>query len=94
MVSKGNSKASIYGDYVVEQVKEIARAGGGEFILIKLADKMGLSITHNLRRRLVTCQMMGLLDIGYKTVSGRGLCYNYIIHPDTNKTSAPDDYPF
>lgn len=94
MVSKVNTKASIYGDYIVEQVTAIARAGGGEFILMRLADKLNLTVTHNLRRRLMTCQSMGLLTINYKIVSGRGLCYNYIIHPYVEPQGVDDKHPF
>lgn len=91
MVSKVNTKSSIYGDYILEQVIAIGRAGGGEFILIKLADKLGLKITPNLRKRLFTMQALGYLTISYKTVGGRGLCYNYIIHPIATNEVANSD---
>lgn len=94
MVSKVNTKSSIYGDYILGQVLEIGRAGGGEYILIKLADKMGLPITGNLRKRLFTMQSLGLLTIGYKTVGGRGVCYNYIIHPQPSPEKGIDFIPF
>jgi len=76
-----NKRQTVYGDYVHEQILEIAQQGGGTWIFMYLADKLGLKATNNLRKRLRTEEANGLLTIGIKCEPGRGSCLTYTIHP-------------
>lgn len=94
MVSKRNVRASIYGDYIVEQVCHIARVGGGEFSFQGFAERLGIKPTHSLRKRLVTCQSLALLTINYAKTDKGGLRYNYVIHPAPDESGIGSGIPF
>lgn len=70
---------TIYRDYVSQQIKALGDNGGGVWSFKDLANVMGLSPTHNLRKQLRHHEKAGNLWIGYGAVGEHGTCYLYHI---------------